>query len=157
VRRRKENTRRWHIIVLIGFCLSANQVPACAQLKPIRGKASYYANSLHGRYMLNGERYHRDSMTCAHLTLPFGTTLKVRNLRNNRVVYVKVTDRGPFVKSRIIDLSYAAAKQLRMLSAGVAKVEITPYLPERVPFRFSDEILLPKPKWQEEADDETDL
>lgn len=68
-------------------------------------KASYYANKFHGRKTASGALYHKDSLTCAHKTLPFGTILKVRNPRNDKEVYVKVTDRGPFIKGRTIDLS----------------------------------------------------
>lgn len=90
------------------------------------GNASYYGNKFHGRRMSDGSRYHRDSLTCAHRTLPFGTMLKVRNAKNGNEVVVKVTDRGPFGHGRIIDLSYAAAKQIDMVAAGVARVEVTP-------------------------------
>lgn len=67
------------------------------------GKATYYSHRLHGARMSDGTKYHRDSMTCAHKTYPLGTTLKVKNLMNDKEVYVKVTDRGPFGRSRIID------------------------------------------------------
>ena len=92
------------------------------------GKASYYGNSLHGRKMSNGERYDRNDFTCAHRTLPFGTQLRVTNTKNGNSCIVRVTDRGPFIKGRIVDLSYAAARELGMLSAGVAyiKVEVMP-------------------------------
>ena len=86
-------------------------------------KASYYANKFHGRKTASGKLYHKDSLTCAHKTLPFGTILKVRNPRNDREVYVKVTDRGPFVKGRTIDLSMAAAKKLDLVHHGVSTVE----------------------------------
>jgi rare lipoprotein A len=91
----------------------------------IRGTASYYSNRLHGSATTNGGNYHKDSMTCAHRNFPFGTWLKVKNMRNNKVVIVKVTDRGPHVKGRIIDLSYVAAKKLDFIAQGIAKVEIT--------------------------------
>lgn len=88
------------------------------------GKASYYSHRLHGRRTSDGSLYHRDSLTCAHRTLPFGTLLKVRNTQNGREVVVKVTDRGPFCKGRVVDLSYAAAEKIGILRAGVAPVEI---------------------------------
>ncbi len=88
-------------------------------------KASYYANKFHGRKTASGKLYHKDSLTCAHKTLPFGTILKVRNPRNDKEVFVKVTDRGPFVKGRTIDLSLAAAKELGVISHGIATVEFT--------------------------------
>ena len=98
------------------------------------GKATYYSHRLHGVKMSDGSKYHRDSMTCAHKTYPLGTTLKVRNLVNDKEVYVKVTDRGPFGHSRIIDLSYAAAKELDIVRSGVAKVQVEkvePWMPFR--------------------------
>lgn len=106
-----------------------------------KGKASYYADNLHGRRMSNGEPYNKDSMTCAHRTLPFGTLLKVRNPLNDRTVIVRVTDRGPFSKHRIIDLSRAAAKQLDIIAAGFREVEITPYHPGVVPYRLENDTL----------------
>jgi len=90
--------------------------------------------------MSNGTPYHQDSLTCAHRTLPFGTILEVRNLKNNKKVVVKVTDRGPHLKSRIIDLSYAAAKELGIVGEGSAQVEIKEwefnpfYVPILIPF-----------------------
>lgn len=92
-----------------------------------RGKASYYAHKFHGRLTSSGRPYHRDSMFCAHRTYPFGTLLKVTNLRNNRSVIVKVVDRGPYAAGRIVDLSYAAAKELGMLSAGIVPVSVSVY------------------------------
>ncbi len=89
------------------------------------GEATYYAQYLSGRRTANGDRYHQDSLTCAHRTLPFGTLLKVRNLSNDKEVVVEVTDRGPFSgKDRIVDLSYRAASMLGILGSGTAQVEI---------------------------------
>jgi len=90
-----------------------------------RGNASYYSNKMQGKRTASGERYHKDSLTCAHLTYPFGTMLKVRNLKNDKEVIVKVTDRGPHNRHLMIDLSYSAAQQLDMIRAGVVPVEIT--------------------------------
>jgi rare lipoprotein A (peptidoglycan hydrolase) len=92
-----------------------------------KGVASYYSDKLNGHITSSGSLYHKDSLTCAYRSLPFGTLLKVRNPLNNKEVVVKVTDRGPFKKNRVIDLSYAAARELRMVDAGVMPVEITPY------------------------------
>ena len=88
------------------------------------GDATYYGNKFHGRRTSDGSRYHKDSLTCAHRTLPFGTYLKVRNPKNGQEVVVKVTDRGPFRKGAIVDLSYAAAKEIGIVQAGVARVEV---------------------------------
>lgn len=92
------------------------------------GKASYYSNDLHGRKMSNGERYDRNDFTCAHRTLPFGTRLRVTNTNNGKEVEVRVTDRGPYSHGRIVDLSYAAAREIDMIASGVAyiKVEVLP-------------------------------
>jgi rare lipoprotein A len=89
------------------------------------GYASFYSKGLHGRRTTNGERYHSDSLTCAHKTYPFGTMLLVVNPKNNHYVVVKVTDRGPHTRNRMIDLSYKAASELGIVSAGVAKVEVS--------------------------------
>lgn len=91
------------------------------------GYASYYHPKLHGRPTASGMIYHRDSMTCAHRTYPFGTLLLIENEQNNKKVIVKVTDRGPFKRKFTIDLSYQAAKQIGILKQGYAQVKITPY------------------------------
>jgi rare lipoprotein A len=104
----------------------------CGSQTPVRqppsyqatGLASYYAHKFHGRKTASGETYHRDKLTAAHRSLPFGTRLKVTNLANGREVMVRVNDRGPFVKGRIIDLSYAAALELKMVRQGVVRVKV---------------------------------
>ena len=89
-----------------------------------RGLASWYGPGFHGKRAANGEIYDQDALTAAHRTLPFDTVVEVRNRDNKRQVKVRITDRGPFVRGRIIDLSHAAAKQLDMIGPGVAPVEI---------------------------------
>lgn len=89
------------------------------------GYASFYAKKFHGRRTSDGSRYHTDSLTCAHRTYPFGSLLRVRNPKNDYEVIVKVTDRGPHIKSRIIDVSYRAADMLDIVRAGIALVEVT--------------------------------
>lgn len=89
-----------------------------------RGKASWYGKKFHGRKTSNGETYNMYAMTAAHKTLPFGTYVSVRNLENGRRAEVRINDRGPFARSRIIDLSYTAAKKLGMVGPGTADVEI---------------------------------
>ncbi|MBM6993679.1 MAG: septal ring lytic transglycosylase RlpA family protein [Prevotella sp.] len=89
-----------------------------------RGKASYYSRQATGARTASGDRLHHDSLTCAHRNYPFGTMLKVTNLANGKEVYVKVTDRGPYGRGRIVDLSYGAARELGMLAQGVAMVEV---------------------------------
>lgn len=88
------------------------------------GVASWYGHPYHGRRTSNGEVYDMDEMTAAHLRLPFGTILRVRNLDNDRTVEVRINDRGPFVKSRILDLSREAARRLHMIGPGTARVRL---------------------------------
>src|SRR5665647_1423362 len=87
--------------------------------------ATFYSNRLRGSHTSDGGKYHPDSMTCAHRTYPFGTILKVRNPKNGREVIVIVTDRGPFQRRLMIDLSYRAAKELDIVRLGIARVEVT--------------------------------
>jgi rare lipoprotein A len=94
-----------------------------------KGIASYYGKRATGRLTSSGERLHHDSLTCAHRTHKFGTLLKVTNPANDSVVIVKVNDRGPFGRGRIIDLSWSAARQLGILRRGIADVEVTVYDP----------------------------
>ena len=109
-----------------------------------KGKASFYAHKFHGRKTASGERLHQDSLTCAHRTYPFGTKLKVYNPANGRSVVVRVTDRGPYVRGRIIDLSWRAAKELGIISQGVATVFVQKYNEIIVPFLSEDAIELPE-------------
>ena len=93
--------------------------------KTERGMASYYGDKLHGNKTASGERYDKNKKTAAHLTLPFGTKIEVRNVRTGQKTIVVINDRGPYKKTRIIDVSSAAAKELGMIQAGVVEVEIT--------------------------------
>ncbi len=88
------------------------------------GKASYYGSRHHGRRTASGERFDQHALTAAHRTLPFGTRVKVTNLNNDRTVVVRINDRGPHIRGRIIDLSREAAERLGMLRAGVAPVRV---------------------------------
>jgi len=88
------------------------------------GMASWYGKDFHGKKTSSGERYDMNAMTAAHKTLPLGVYVKVYNMKNGRDAIVRVNDRGPFVKGRIIDLSYAAAKKLGVNIAGTAQVRI---------------------------------
>jgi len=89
-----------------------------------RGKASFYARMHHGQRTANGEAHDQNSLVAAHRSLPFGTRVRVTNLSNGKQVIVRINDRGPFVRGRIIDLSRAAAKRIGMLDQGVARVRI---------------------------------
>jgi rare lipoprotein A len=90
-----------------------------------RGVASWYGKKFHGKLTSNREAYNMYAMTAAHKTLPLPTYVRVRNLRNNKTIVVRVNDRGPFVSNRIIDLSYAAALKLDMVRDGTSLVEVT--------------------------------
>ncbi len=89
------------------------------------GKASWYGREFHGRPTASGEIYNMYKHTAAHKILPLGTYVKVQNLINNKHIIVRINDRGPFVKGRIIDLSYAAAKDLQLIGPGIVDVKIT--------------------------------
>ena len=110
-----------------------------------RGKATYYSKRATGARTANGERFHHDSLTCAHRTYPFGTMLHVKNPANGKEVVVRVIDRGPFIRGRIIDLSWRAAKELGIIAQGVAMVEVQP-VDAIVPYR-------PKELFKQLADD----
>lgn len=111
-----------------------------------KGKASFYSDKFHGRKTSSGKLYHRDSLTCAHRTLPLGTILEVTNPDNGKKVIVEVTDRGPYHKGKIIDLSYAAAHKIGIIRKGIAIVELVewefinniPYLFEPLKFELPD-------------------
>jgi len=97
------------------------------------GVASWYGKDFKGGKTASGERFDPDELTAAHRTLPFGTMVRVTNLRNNRSVAVQITNRGPFIKSRIIDLSPAAARELRIVHSGVVRVRIEAKQPKQEP------------------------
>ena len=99
-------------------------VPAVPGYKQ-RGLASWYGKDFHGRKTASGEVYNMYAFTAAHKSIPLGTYVRVKNLKNGKTVVVKINDRGPYVPGRIIDLSYAAAKSLDMIKDGVVPVEIT--------------------------------
>ena len=89
-----------------------------------RGEASWYGPGLRGKKTASGERFDQAELTAAHRTFPLGSKAKVTNLKNGKTVEVEITDRGPFVEGRIIDLSKAAAEKLGLVGSGTAPVEI---------------------------------
>jgi rare lipoprotein A len=91
--------------------------------------ASWYGVPFHGRLTANGERYDMYHLSAAHKTLPFGSLVRVTNLSNQRSVTVRINDRGPYVRGRSIDLSYAAAQELAMIDHGTAQVRLEVILP----------------------------
>lgn len=109
------------VTLLSLFILSTDAVATSHKLV---GEASYYADLHHGRKTASGEIFNMHALTAAHRTIPLGTKVKVTNLGNGKSVRVKVNDRGPYAKGRVIDLSREAAVQLGMLKSGVAKVNI---------------------------------
>lgn len=88
-----------------------------------RGIASFYSKSLHRGKTSNGERYNMHSMTAAHTTLPFNTKVRVKNVKNGRTVVVRINDRGPFIKGRIIDLSSVAARCLGITGSSLVEIQ----------------------------------
>ncbi len=88
----------------------------------LRGQASWYGEDYHGRTTANGERYNMYALTAAHRTLPFNTRVRVTNLKNGRRVVVRINDRGPWIRGRVIDLSYEAARRIRMVEDGLVPV-----------------------------------
>ncbi len=102
----------------------AQQVVAQAVKVGSHGMASWYGPGFNGRRSANGERYNQNGLTAAHRSLPFGTKVKVTNVRTGRSVVVRITDRGPHVRGRIIDLSAAAARIVGVMQSGVAPVQV---------------------------------
>jgi rare lipoprotein A len=107
-----------------------------AKARPLsvqRGSASYYSDKFAGRSTASGAPYEPRGFTAAHRSLPFGTVVRVTRLDGGQVVYVRVTDRGPYARGRILDLSRAAAEQLGMMRAGVVKIkaEVVEYGPRK--------------------------
>ncbi|WP_233553250.1 septal ring lytic transglycosylase RlpA family protein [Teichococcus wenyumeiae] len=95
-------------------------------LRPQRGRASFYSTRFHGRRMANGQRFNRHSNAAASRTLPLGTRARVKNLENGRTAVVVIQDRGPRLRSRVLDVSPQVATRLGIREQGTAMVEITP-------------------------------
>lgn len=113
----------WRLIAaLLSVACTPKAVPKPDALQG--GFASFYGEGFDGKLTANGERFDRNAFTAAHKTLPFGTCLKVTAVESGRSVKVRVNDRGPFVKGRVIDLSEGAAKALGITDQGVAQVRL---------------------------------
>ena len=93
-------------------------------VRVITGEASWYGPGFYGNYTANGEIYRQGTMTAAHRTLPFGTKVRVTNLRNGRSAVIRINDRGPFVDHRVIDLGHGAASSLGLISSGIAQMKL---------------------------------
>ncbi len=102
------------LLLLSIFCFAQTQT----------GKASFYADKFEGRPTASGEKYKHNKLTAAHKSLPFGTVIRVTNLKNDRSVEVVVNDRGPYVEGRVVDLSKSAAEKLEFVNIGLADVKI---------------------------------
>jgi rare lipoprotein A len=106
---------------------------------PNHNTASWYGPGFHGRKTANGERYNMYAMTAAHRTLPLSSYAEVTNLKNNRSVIVRINDRGPYYGNRVLDLSYAAAKELGIHKKGTGNVKITPLVFNKTIFESDDD------------------
>lgn len=112
------------VLLLLAVGCAGNRLEPPRAGEVMRGMASWYGEPFHGRATASGEIYDMHGLTAAHRELPLGTRAEVTNLDNGRKVRVLVNDRGPFVRGRILDLSFGAAKELDMVNAGLARVEI---------------------------------
>lgn len=122
---------KWLALLLVAVvaCGGGSRTPpkkqtSAAPSGAYSGKASWYGGRHHGGPTASGERFNKNAMTAAHRTFPMGTRVRVTNLRNGRSVVVRINDRGPYSKGRIIDLSEAAARKLDMIEAGVVPVRL---------------------------------
>jgi rare lipoprotein A len=132
------------LLQLLATGCSGNRKPAAAPPTlgvPLeRGIASWYGPRFNGRMTASGERYDMNALTAAHPSLPFGTKIGIRNTRTGREVVVKVNDRGPYSKNRIVDLSYAAAREVGVVGPGTASVEIYLVPETGAPPRFTVQV-----------------
>ncbi|UVM37951.1 septal ring lytic transglycosylase RlpA family protein [Pseudomonas sp. B21-017] len=116
---------------LLSACALLSLLAGCASTDTIdphgydkTGLASYYGAKHHGKRTASGERFNQHGLTAAHRQLPFGTRVKITNLNNDRSCVVRINDRGPYSRGRLIDVSREAADQLGMLRSGTAKVRV---------------------------------
>lgn len=118
----------WAMALFAAALLLSSCAPYQARRTPLKyhavGTASWYGPGFHGRRTSSGERFDQQELTAAHRTLPFGSTIRVTNIDNGKSVVVRINDRGPFIRGRIIDLSRGAAQRIGMMGAGTARVEL---------------------------------
>jgi rare lipoprotein A len=119
----------WHggvfvLKAMIGLMLLGLLSCAKEPTHMLHGIASWYGDPHHGRLTASGERFDMYDFTAAHRTLPMGTRLRITNLTNGRSVVVTVNDRGPFIRARVVDLSYAAARRIGLIGSGTAAVQL---------------------------------
>ena len=123
------------LVLLAGGCAGTNRPAATPPDLAEVGEASWYGIEERGRPTASGEAMDPGALTAAHRTLPFGTIVEVTNVETGAAVQVRINDRGPFVRSRVIDLSHEAARRLGILQKGVAQVRLTvAHIPPRAPF-----------------------
>lgn len=118
--------------------LAAALLVVIAAVAQQKGRASYYSKKANGARTSSGVRLHNDSLFCAHKSYDFGTLLLVKNPANGKEVVVKVVDRGPHGRGRIIDITYEAARQLGIIAQGVAMVEVSKYDDTAIPYKPKD-------------------
>jgi rare lipoprotein A len=116
-------------LTFLAGCSSATAIDdkktrSYARSHELVGQASWYGKKYHGKRTASGERYNMRAYTAAHKTLPFGTIVRVTNTANSKTVDVKINDRGPFVKGRVIDLSQKSFEQIGNIKKGIAPVKI---------------------------------
>lgn len=133
------------LLLLLAVACSGNRKPASSAPPTLgvpieRGVASWYGPKFNGKRTASGERYDMNAFTAAHPSLPFGTKIGVRNTRTGREVIVRVNDRGPFSKNRVLDLSYAAAREVGVVGPGTASVEIYLVPVSGAPQRFTVQV-----------------
>jgi rare lipoprotein A len=152
--RRRKDSRRTSVLsqlavpvsllclTLLAGCSNNRKTSTAPDLKvPLqRGTASWYGSNFQGHRTASGQRFDMNGKTAAHPSLPFGTQLGVRNIRTGREVLVRVNDRGPYSKGRIIDLSYAAAKEIGLVGPGTASVELYLMPATGAPLRYTVQI-----------------
>jgi rare lipoprotein A len=131
IRRTHESRRQlvWAMVFSLGMLLTAcSWVPKGAPQLDVgiedRGVASWYGESFHGKQAANGELFDMEALTAAHRTLPLGSVVRVVNLANGKYLHVRITDRGPYVNNRILDLSRGAAARLGMVEGGLSHVRV---------------------------------
>lgn len=112
------------LLFVILLLLSSNKMKFSNEVSSETGVASYYNDKHEGKKTASGEIYRNTKLTAAHRTLPFGTEVKVTNISNGRSVMVKINDRGPYSKGRLIDLSKAAAREIGLIKKGIGRVKI---------------------------------
>lgn len=118
----------WAMALFAVALVLSSCAPYQARRTPLKyhavGTASWYGPGFHGRRTSSGERFDQQGLSAAHRTLPFGSTIRVTNIDNGKSVVVRINDRGPFIRGRIIDLSRGAAQRIGMMGAGTARVEL---------------------------------